>query len=87
MTYAVVWSMQAARARRRLREQDPAGAGVLTAAIDALAKDPQPLNAVPLGGSGWFHLRLGQFRAVYELRHDQQVVYVNNVGQLPPQRR
>jgi len=87
VTHAVVWNIQAARARRRLRELDPDGAALLIAAINALADDPRPANAAALGGSGWFYLRLGQFRAVYEVRDDQDVVYVNNVGRLPPQRR
>lgn len=87
MSYAVVWSLQAARARRRLRAQDPSGAVLLAAAIEALGQDPGPPNAVALGGSGWFHLRFRQFRAVYEVRDDQRVVYVNSIGQLPPQRR
>jgi mRNA-degrading endonuclease RelE of RelBE toxin-antitoxin system len=86
VTHAVVWSIQAARARRRLREQDPDGTALLTAAINALADDPRPDNAAALGGSGWFYLRLGQFRAVYEVRDDQGAVYVNNVGRLPPPR-
>lgn len=84
MTYTVVWSIQAARARRRLRETDPQGAALLTAAITALAKDPRPDYAAALGRSGWFWLRLGNLRATYEVRDDQHVVYVNNVGQLPP---
>jgi len=83
VTYNVVWSIQAARARRRLRDLDPTGAVLLTTAIAALADDPQPTTASALGGSGWYYLRLGEFRAVYEIRHDQGVVYVDNVGRLP----
>jgi mRNA-degrading endonuclease RelE of RelBE toxin-antitoxin system len=87
VTYVVVWSIKAAQARRRLREVDPDGTALLIAAINALIYDPRPANASALGASGWFHLRLGEFRAVYEVRDDQGVVYVNNVGRLPPQRR
>jgi mRNA interferase RelE/StbE len=83
VTYNVVWSIQAARARRRLRDLDPTGAALLTTAITALADNPKPATASPLGGSGWYYLRLGQFRAVYEIRHDHGVVYIGNVGQLP----
>ena len=83
MTYTVVWSIQAARARRRLRDLDPAGAALLTTAITALADDPRPAVASALGGSGWYYLRIGQFRAVYEVRHDHGVVYIDNVGRLP----
>jgi mRNA interferase RelE/StbE len=83
VTYNVVWSIQAARARRRLRDLDPAGAALLTSAITALADEPEPTAASPLGGSGWCYLRLGQFRAVHEIRHDLGVVYIDNVGRLP----
>ena len=71
MTHAVVWSIQAARARRRLRELDPDGTALLTAAINALADNPRPDNAAALGGSGRFYLRLGPLRAVYEVRDDR----------------
>ena len=71
MTYDVVWDIQAAGARRRLRAEDPAGAARLTAAIEALADNPHPPNAVPMGGSGWYRLRLGPYRAVYALLPDK----------------
>ena len=83
VSYCVVWSIQAARARKRLRDLDPAGAALLTTAITALAHDPHPAMAAALGNSGWYYLRLGQFRAVYEIRQDQGMVYVDNVGRLP----
>jgi len=55
-------------------------------AIDALADNPHPPNAAPLGSSGWYRLLLGPYRATYQLRPDQNVVHITNVGQLPPQR-
>jgi len=86
VTYDVVWDIQAIRARQRLREQDPAGAARLTAAIEALADNPRPPNAVPMGGSGWYRLRLGPYRAVYELLPDKYTVHITNVGRVPPER-
>jgi mRNA-degrading endonuclease RelE of RelBE toxin-antitoxin system len=86
VTYNVVWDIQAAGARRRLREEDPAGAARLTAAIEALADNPRPPNAVPMGGSGWYRLRLGPYRAVYELMPDKDTVRITNVGRVPPER-
>ncbi len=82
MSYLVVWSIQAARARRRLRSRDPAGAARLTAAIDTLADDPRPATAASLGGSGWYYLRLGDLRAMYYIR--DSTVHIDNVGSLPP---
>jgi hypothetical protein len=78
----VVWSIQAARARRRLRSLDPDGAARLTAAIDTLADDPCPATASPLGRSGWYYLRLNNLRAMYYIR--DTTVHIDNVGSLPP---
>jgi mRNA-degrading endonuclease RelE of RelBE toxin-antitoxin system len=86
VTYNVVWDIQAAGARRRLREQDPAGAARLGAAIEALADDPRPPNAVPMGDSGWYRLRLGPYRAVYELLPENETVRITNVGRVPAER-
>jgi mRNA-degrading endonuclease RelE of RelBE toxin-antitoxin system len=86
VTYTVVWSIQAARARRRLRLLDPDSAALLTAATNALAENPWPPNAAALGGSGWCYLRLGQLRVMYEVRDDQHVVHLDNIGRLPPPR-
>jgi mRNA-degrading endonuclease RelE of RelBE toxin-antitoxin system len=86
VTYSVVWEIQAAGALRRLREENAAGAAWLTAAIEALAEDPRPPNAVPMGGSGWYRLRLGPYRAVYELLPDKNAVRITNVGRVPPER-
>lgn len=86
MTYHVVWDIQAAGARRRLREDDPAGTAQLSAAINALADDPRPPNAIPMGASGWYRLRLGPYRAVYELLPDKDIVRITNVGRVPPER-
>jgi mRNA interferase RelE/StbE len=86
VTYHVVWEIQAAGARRRLREHDPAGAARLAAAIEALADDARPPNAVPMGASGWYRLRLGPYRAVYELLPDKYTVRITNVGRIPPER-
>jgi mRNA interferase RelE/StbE len=86
VTYHVVWDIQAAGARRRLHADDPAGTAQLTAAIQALADDPRPSDAVPMGASGWYRLRLGPYRAVYELLPEQETVRVTNVGRVPPDR-
>ena len=86
VTYHVVWHIQAAGALRRLRGDDPAGAAQLAAAVEALAHNPRPTNAIPMGGSGWHRLRLGPYRAVYELLPDQQTVRVTNVGRVPRDR-
>lgn len=76
MTYTVVWSIQAARARRWLRDLDPDGVAVLIAVINALAADPRPPNVAALGGSGWCYLRSGQFRVMYEIRDEPRVVHI-----------
>jgi len=86
VTYDVVWDIQAAGARRRRRKEDPAGAARLTAATEALADDPRPANAVPMGGSGSYRLRLGPYRAVYELLPHKYTVHITNVGRVPPER-
>lgn len=51
--------------------------------IEALATDPRPRGAKKLQGSGarsLWRVRIGDYRIVYEIRHDVLVVVVVTVG-------
>jgi len=53
----------------------------LSAAIDALADDPHPAGSIKLaGGSGEWHIRVGDYRIVYEIHDSRLVVLVVRVA-------
>jgi mRNA interferase RelE/StbE len=51
------------------------------AAIDALADAPFPPGAKKLRGpEGWFRIRVGDYRIVYDVQHERLVVLLVRVG-------
>lgn len=78
MTYKIIVQLRARRAflaldkpiRKRVRE-----------AIDALATNPRPSGAKALTGMpGVLRVRVGDYQILYEVRDDQLVVLVIDVG-------
>ncbi len=49
-------------------------------AIAALAQDPRPLNCRKLVGRDGWRIRAGDYRCIYEIDDEQQVVTVLHVG-------
>ncbi|MFF9018395.1 type II toxin-antitoxin system RelE/ParE family toxin [Streptomyces sp. NPDC014870] len=80
MTHAVVWEHIAMQEFRRLRESDPVGAKACAAAVRALADEPCPAEARPLGGSGYYRLSVGDWRVLYRPDDLTITVYVVKVG-------
>jgi len=80
VSYTLVWEMAARRALRRLHQTDEAGAVRVEAVVGALAADPRPVGARPLGTSGWFRLYVDNHRATYHLDEETRTVLIVHVG-------
>ena len=80
MTFTVVWEPVAIDVAAGFLADDPAGLRDLFEAIDALAYQPRPPQAFPLGTSGHHRLRVGRYRAVYEIDEALGTVKVRHVG-------
>lgn len=78
MSYRVTLAAAAARA---LRKHDPPVRRRLQAALDLLAVEPRPPAATRLvGGSGEWRVRTGDYRIIYEIKDDELLVLVLQVG-------
>ena len=78
MSYMITYVPSAAKAIRKL---DRSTARRLLDAIEWLASDPRPPGSIQLkGGSGEFRIRVGDYRVVYGIHHDELVVLVLRVG-------
>ena len=80
MTFAVVWEPVALDVATRFLVDDPEGLRDLFEAVDALADEPRPPHAFPLGTSGLDRLRVGRYRVVYEVDEASGTVKVRHVG-------
>ncbi|MGS1091684.1 MULTISPECIES: type II toxin-antitoxin system RelE family toxin [Corynebacterium] len=68
-------------AAKAIRKLDRSTARRLLDAIESLASDPRPPGSIQLkGGSGEFRIRVGDYRVVYGIHHDELVVLVLRVG-------
>ena len=64
-------------AEGQLRTFDPPARRRVQAAIDLLASDPRPPKAIqPIGGSGEWRVRTGEYRIIYEIHDDQLIVFI-----------
>ncbi|EEI17486.1 type II toxin-antitoxin system RelE family toxin [Corynebacterium lipophiloflavum] len=78
MSYTITYVPSAAKAIRKL---DRSTARRLLDAIESLASDPCPPGSIQLkGGSGEFRIRVGDYRVVYDIHHEELVVLVLRVG-------
>lgn len=80
MTHAVVWEHHAMNEFRRLRAIDPVGAKATAIAVRALADDPRPEAARPLGSSGYYPLHVGSWRLLYRPDGETVTVHVLKIG-------
>lgn len=77
----VVWEPAAVSLATRFLADDPDGLRSLVEAIDALAAEPRPRAASELGSSGLYRLRVGRYRAVYEVvAEDAPAVRIRHIG-------
>jgi mRNA interferase RelE/StbE len=52
----------------------------ITAAIDSLADDPRPPGAQKLAGRDDYRIRVGDYRIVYAVDDDEQLVLVARIA-------
>jgi mRNA interferase RelE/StbE len=81
--YTIAWHEEAVSELRRLRKEDRHAVKPLLAAIAALADDPCPEESNALGTTAFRRLRVGDYRALYEIADEVVAVYVLKVGRRP----
>jgi len=78
LSYQITYSRAAAKAFRRIHPRD---AERIKQAIEELAADPRPEGAIVLvGGDGEMRIRVGDYRAVYDLHDDELVILILRVA-------
>ena len=77
-TYQIVIERRARKALARLPTQDHTR---IVAAIDALAEDPWPPGCEPVRAAprGTYRVRVGDWRVIYVVLDDEQVIIVARV--------
>lgn len=78
MTYTVLYR---ASVKRDIRQLDAGTIQRIDAAILALADNPRPPGCVKLSGkSGYWRIRIGAYRVVYEIQDQKLIVLVVSVA-------
>ncbi|MBW8739846.1 MAG: type II toxin-antitoxin system RelE/ParE family toxin [Streptomyces turgidiscabies] len=80
MTYTIVWETTASEGLKRLRARDGDSVKPLLKAINALADDPEPSASSKLGGTPLRRLRVGAYRAAYEIDGSTVAIKILMVG-------
>jgi mRNA interferase RelE/StbE len=83
VTYTIIWEPAAMEALKRLRQRDGDQLRPLVQAINALAANPEPPESTKLGGTSTRRLRIGRYRALYEIDGDRVAVKILTVGSAP----
>ncbi|MGH9491890.1 MAG: type II toxin-antitoxin system RelE family toxin [Terriglobales bacterium] len=78
MPYTVLFEAAALRALDKIRPENRAR---IIARAEALAHDPFPPGYKKLRGpEGYFRIRVGDYRIVYDVQHNRLVILVIRVG-------
>ncbi|MDT0441691.1 type II toxin-antitoxin system RelE family toxin [Streptomyces johnsoniae] len=83
MTYTVIWERAAAEGLKRPRRRDGDRVRPLVQAVNALAAHPEPPHSSKLGSTHIRRLRVGPYRATYEIDGDTIAIKVLMVGSTP----
>jgi mRNA interferase RelE/StbE len=67
VSYVLEWSEAALNTAAGFLDDDPAGLRRLINALDGLLLDPSPEVSTGLGSGGLRRLRVGRYRALYEV--------------------
>lgn len=80
MIYSIDWEPPAVAAASRYLDDDPSGLRALVTAIDKLARAPRPTNTLPFGSSDLRQLRVGRYRALYQISDTDREILVTHIG-------
>ncbi|WP_328468045.1 type II toxin-antitoxin system RelE family toxin [Streptomyces sp. NBC_00448] len=83
MRYTIIWERAAKDGINRLRQRDGDAVKPFIRAINGLAVNPEPPESSKLGGSRVRRLRVGRYRATYEVDGDRIAVHLVLVGSVP----
>jgi len=75
--YRVVFRKSVARDLRRVPNRD---LRKILASIDSLSENPRPVGVDKLSGKERYRVRQGDYRIIYEIRDEEVIVVVVQVG-------
>jgi mRNA interferase RelE/StbE len=76
MTYSIDWEPAATNTAAGFLMDDPEGLRRLVVVLDDLATDPRPATSSALGSPDQRRLRVGRYRAIYEINDSEIVIVV-----------
>lgn len=80
MSHTIIWERVASEGLKRLRARDGDAVRPLVKAINALAANPEPSASSKLGGTNLRRLRVGIYRATYEIDGSTIAIKILMVG-------
>ncbi|HEY6739340.1 MAG TPA: type II toxin-antitoxin system RelE/ParE family toxin [Actinopolymorphaceae bacterium] len=80
MTYSIVWEADPLDAAAGFLRSDPDGVREVFAAVDRLATDPRPDDAMQYGSSDMLRLRVGRYRVLYGVASATSTIFVFHIG-------
>jgi mRNA interferase RelE/StbE len=80
--YELEWSTAALNSAAGLLSDDPTGLQDLVAALDQLSQEPCPVSSTALGTAGLRRLRVGRYRALYEVVDTTSTIAVIHIGRI-----
>ncbi|MER6916024.1 type II toxin-antitoxin system RelE/ParE family toxin [Streptomyces sp. NPDC000594] len=83
MSHTVIWEHAASEGLKRLRAKYGDTVKPFIRAVNALGDDPEPPTSTKLGGTSLRRLRIGDFRATYEIDGTRIAIKVLTVGSTP----
>ncbi|MEW1658603.1 MULTISPECIES: type II toxin-antitoxin system RelE/ParE family toxin [unclassified Streptomyces] len=83
MSHTVIWERAASEGLKRLRAKYGEAVKPFVRAVNSLADTPEPISSSKLGGTNLRRLRVGDFRATYEIDGAHIAVKILTVGATP----
>ncbi|KFF96723.1 hypothetical protein IQ62_34575 [Streptomyces scabiei] len=83
MSYTIIWERPASHGLERLKTRDGDAVKPLLKAINTLAHDPEPPASSKLGSTSLRRLRVGVYRATYEIDGSMVSIKILMVGSTP----
>ncbi|PZP17357.1 MAG: plasmid stabilization protein [Brachybacterium faecium] len=78
MPYSISYSRSAAKALKSIHPQDRRR---ILEAVESLAAEPRPPGSIQLsGGEGECRNRVGDYRIVYDIEHEEVLILVLRIG-------